>query len=117
MRYFGNQTPTQIAAQLCISQMHVARLLARSLQQLRRGLRNMNRQAVGPGMGRTGGRRVWSRLRDRDPCLRLISLVHPVTSPNEQCVFGSVREIRFTVRRWEIFRFRRRRWCTPRAPI
>lgn len=38
LRFYGNQTQPQIAAQLGISQMHVSRLLAQSLQQLRRGL-------------------------------------------------------------------------------
>jgi RNA polymerase sigma-B factor len=35
LRFFGNQTQSQIAAQLGISQMHVSRLLARTLAQLR----------------------------------------------------------------------------------
>lgn len=34
LRFFGNQTQTQIAQQLGISQMHVSRLLARTLKQL-----------------------------------------------------------------------------------
>ncbi|OBI74339.1 SigB/SigF/SigG family RNA polymerase sigma factor [Mycobacterium sp. E740] len=38
MRFFGSQTQTQIAQRLGISQMHVSRLLARSLAQLRAGL-------------------------------------------------------------------------------
>ncbi|SEH52855.1 RNA polymerase, sigma 28 subunit, SigD/FliA/WhiG [Mycolicibacterium rutilum] len=38
MRFFGSQTQTQIAQQLGISQMHVSRLLARTLAQLRAGL-------------------------------------------------------------------------------
>ena len=36
LRFFGNITPSQIAAELGISQMHV--LLARTLTQLREGL-------------------------------------------------------------------------------
>ncbi|ANY07842.1 SigB/SigF/SigG family RNA polymerase sigma factor [Pseudonocardia sp. HH130630-07] len=35
LRFFGNQTQTQIAAQVGLSQMHVSRLLARSLATLR----------------------------------------------------------------------------------
>jgi len=35
LRFFGNQTQSQIAAELGISQMHVSRLLARTLAQLR----------------------------------------------------------------------------------
>jgi RNA polymerase sigma-B factor len=35
LRFFGNQTQSQIAADLGISQMHVSRLLARTLAQLR----------------------------------------------------------------------------------
>ena len=35
LRFYGNQTQSQIAAQLGISQMHVSRLLARALAQLR----------------------------------------------------------------------------------
>jgi RNA polymerase sigma-B factor len=35
LRFYGNQTQSQIAAQLGISQMHVSRLLARTLTQLR----------------------------------------------------------------------------------
>lgn len=38
MRFFGSQTQTQIAQRLGISQMHVSRLLARSLAHLRAGL-------------------------------------------------------------------------------
>ncbi|NDU73474.1 SigB/SigF/SigG family RNA polymerase sigma factor [Actinomadura sp. DSM 109109] len=38
LRFFGNQTQTQIAEQFGISQMHVSRLLSRSLLQLRRGM-------------------------------------------------------------------------------
>jgi RNA polymerase sigma-B factor len=38
LRYFGNMTQTQIAAEVGISQMHVSRLLARSLKELRRCL-------------------------------------------------------------------------------
>jgi RNA polymerase sigma-B factor len=37
MRFFGDMTQTQIGQQLGISQMHVSRLLARSLAQLRVG--------------------------------------------------------------------------------
>ena len=37
-RFFGNLTQSQIAADLGISQMHVSRLLARTLTQLRDGL-------------------------------------------------------------------------------
>lgn len=39
LRFFENMTQTQIAAQLGISQMHVSRLLARSLNGLRRQVR------------------------------------------------------------------------------
>jgi RNA polymerase sigma-B factor len=35
LRFFGNLTQSQIAAELGISQMHVSRLLARTLAQLR----------------------------------------------------------------------------------
>ncbi len=38
LRFFGNMTQSQIAAELNISQMHVSRLLARTLAQLRDGL-------------------------------------------------------------------------------
>jgi RNA polymerase sigma-B factor len=38
MRFFGNRTQSQIAAQLGISQMHVSRLLARTLRELRTAL-------------------------------------------------------------------------------
>ena len=38
MRYFGNMTQTQIAAEVGLSQMHVSRLLARSLRLLRTAL-------------------------------------------------------------------------------
>jgi RNA polymerase sigma-B factor len=38
LRFFGNMTQSQIATELGISQMHVSRLLARTLVQLREGL-------------------------------------------------------------------------------
>jgi RNA polymerase sigma-B factor len=38
LRFFGNMTQSQIAADLGISQMHVSRLLARTLAQLREDL-------------------------------------------------------------------------------
>ena len=38
LRFFGNLTQSQIAADLGISQMHVSRLLARTLAQLRERL-------------------------------------------------------------------------------
>ena len=38
LRFFGNMTQSQIASELGISQMHVSRLLARTLAQLRSGL-------------------------------------------------------------------------------
>jgi RNA polymerase sigma-B factor len=38
LRFFGEMTQTQIAEQVGISQMHVSRLLARSLGKLRRGM-------------------------------------------------------------------------------
>ena len=38
LRFFGNMTQSQIATELGISQMHVSRLLARTLSQLREGL-------------------------------------------------------------------------------
>jgi RNA polymerase sigma-B factor len=42
LRFFGNQTQSQIAAELGISQMHVSRLLARTLAQLREQLMDEN---------------------------------------------------------------------------
>ena len=38
LRFFGNMTQSQIAADIGISQMHVSRLLARTLAQLREKL-------------------------------------------------------------------------------
>jgi RNA polymerase sigma-B factor len=38
LRFFGNRTQSQIAAEIGISQMHVSRLLARTLARLREGL-------------------------------------------------------------------------------
>jgi RNA polymerase sigma-B factor len=38
LRFFGNMTQSQIATELGISQMHVSRLLAKTLAQLREGL-------------------------------------------------------------------------------
>jgi len=38
LRFYGNQTQAEIAAELGISQMHVSRLLTRTLAQLRDGL-------------------------------------------------------------------------------
>ena len=38
LRFFKNMTQSEIAAEVGISQMHVSRLLARTLAQLREGL-------------------------------------------------------------------------------
>jgi RNA polymerase sigma-B factor len=38
MRFYGNMTQTEIAAQVGVSQMHVSRLLSRSLMMLREAL-------------------------------------------------------------------------------
>ena len=38
LRFFGNQTQTQIAEQIGVSQMHVSRLLSRTLEYLREKL-------------------------------------------------------------------------------
>jgi RNA polymerase sigma-B factor len=38
MRFFGNMTQSQIASALGISQMHVSRLLANTLEKLRSAL-------------------------------------------------------------------------------
>jgi RNA polymerase sigma-B factor len=38
LRFFSGMTQSQIASELGISQMHVSRLLARTLAQLREGL-------------------------------------------------------------------------------
>ena len=35
LRFYGNQTQAQIAAQIGVSQMHVSRLLAKALTKLR----------------------------------------------------------------------------------
>ncbi|SHF29991.1 SigB/SigF/SigG family RNA polymerase sigma factor [Streptoalloteichus hindustanus] len=40
LRFFGNMTQTQIAERIGVSQMHVSRLLARTLAQLREELRD-----------------------------------------------------------------------------
>ena len=48
LRFFGNMTQSQIAAELGISQMHVSRLLARTLTQLRAGLTS-EELSGGPG--------------------------------------------------------------------
>ena len=67
LRFFENMTQTQIAARLGISQMHVSRLLARSLDALRRqiGYRNSSepertsdsgrRRGLAPSRGVTDG--------------------------------------------------------------
>ena len=38
MRFYGNRTQAEIAAELGISQMHVSRLLSQTLAKLREGL-------------------------------------------------------------------------------
>jgi RNA polymerase sigma-B factor len=38
MRFFGNMTQTQIAEKVGVSQMHVSRLLAKALAELREQL-------------------------------------------------------------------------------
>ena len=45
LRFFGNMTQSQIAAELGISQMHVSRLLARTLAQLGAGLTSDDEEA------------------------------------------------------------------------
>ena len=70
LRFFGNMTQSQIAAELGISQMHVSRLLARTLAQLREGLlaRGLSSrracESSPQGVGR-GGREQRARGRPR----------------------------------------------------
>ena len=65
LRFFGNMTQSQIATELGISQMHVSRLLARTLTQLREGLTarsELTRGAAGPDRFRpwpASARRRW----------------------------------------------------------
>jgi RNA polymerase sigma-B factor len=59
LRFFGNMTQSQIATELGISQMHVSRLLARTLAQLRQGLTTEDLRALGAylaGWRLAGGR-------------------------------------------------------------
>jgi RNA polymerase sigma-B factor len=56
LRFFGNMTQSQIAAELGISQMHVSRLLARTLAQLRDGLTTDDLDLAGPVEGPQAGR-------------------------------------------------------------
>ena len=56
MRFFNGMTQTQIAAELGISQMHVSRLLSRSLAPLRPAVAAGARARPGGGVGRAGGR-------------------------------------------------------------
>jgi RNA polymerase sigma-B factor len=49
LRFFGNRTQTQIAAQMGISQMHVSRLLSRTLRELRSALLDDGALAPAPG--------------------------------------------------------------------
>jgi len=55
LRFFGNMTQSQIATELGISQMHVSRLLARTLAQLREGLTTRRVSRRGYPAGRSGG--------------------------------------------------------------
>ncbi len=48
MRFFGNMTQTQIAERIGLSQMHVSRLLAASLGELRRALDDEDRADESP---------------------------------------------------------------------
>jgi RNA polymerase sigma-B factor len=54
LRFFGNMTQSQIASELGISQMHVSRLLARTLTQLRAGLTTDELAFRVHGRGRAG---------------------------------------------------------------
>jgi RNA polymerase sigma-B factor len=57
LRFFENLTQTQIAERIGISQMHVSRLLTKSLDQLR-GRLTTGDDAPPPGRTRSGGERV-----------------------------------------------------------
>lgn len=54
MRFFEHMTQTQIAERVGLSQMHVSRLLARTLEQLRRQLSDTEQADVQRGPGRPG---------------------------------------------------------------
>ena len=43
LRFFGNMTQSQIAEEIGVSQMHVSRLLSRTLEQLRTSLEESSR--------------------------------------------------------------------------
>ena len=62
LRFFGNMTQSQIAAELGISQMHVSRLLARTLAQLRE---RPDPRRVGPLLEVAGQRRPGASARAR----------------------------------------------------
>ena len=64
LRFFGNMTQSQIATELGISQMHVSRLLARTLTQLRAG---PDRRRLGPGRAGTPGRLLAGLVRTGPP--------------------------------------------------
>jgi RNA polymerase sigma-B factor len=72
LRFFGNMTQSQIAAELGISQMHVSRLLARTLTQLRAGLTSDELsgepgQPAGRSFGPTRARRLPGSSRPVNP--------------------------------------------------
>ncbi len=71
LRFFGNMTQTQIAQEVGISQMHVSRLLAQTLDRLRNRMDPETRVELAPGAAHGGqARTIRAVLRRRArPCV------------------------------------------------
>ncbi|MFC5948102.1 SigB/SigF/SigG family RNA polymerase sigma factor [Pseudonocardia lutea] len=80
LRFFGEMTQTQIAERVGISQMHVSRLLARTLAELRRGLLDDGPPAAGQP-GDAPGRLSRARVAPPAPAARSRPGAAPAVPP------------------------------------
>ena len=84
LRFFEGLTQSQIAQQVGISQMHVSRLIRRSLEKIREEINAEEGTEPKDGRDRARGRRAWTAALQSRACAHQLSCARasaPFTSP------------------------------------